>query len=160
MQPPVTVRPATLQDATAVAALSGELGYPVGVETLRGRLQAILASAADRMLVAADASGDVVGWLQAHATCVVESGFRVEITGLVILPAVRRRGVGRALVAEAERWAKNVSAESIVVRSNANRLESHSFYPALGYTLAKTQQVYRKRPGIAENDSGAAKSAT
>ena len=37
-----------------------------------------------------------------------------------------------------------VSAETVVVRSNASRVESHSFYPALGYASTKTQQVYRK----------------
>jgi hypothetical protein len=48
------------------------------------------------------------------------------------------------LVLAAEQWAETVSAEAIVVRSNVNRLESHSFYPALGYPPIKTQRVYRK----------------
>ena len=74
----------------------------------------------------------------------VESGFRVEITGLVVSPALRRRGVGRSLVDAAERWAKSLSAAGMVVRSNARRVESHFFYPALGYVPAKTQVVYRK----------------
>jgi GNAT superfamily N-acetyltransferase len=75
---------------------------------------------------------------------VLESGFRVEITGLVVSGEMRRRGVGRSLVAQAETWAAEISAGTIVVRSNAKRVESHEFYPALGYLPSKTQVVYRK----------------
>jgi GNAT superfamily N-acetyltransferase len=76
---------------------------------------------------------------------VLESGFRVEINGLIVSPEARRRGVGRALVSRAEEWALQVGAEAIVVRSNVQRIESHAFYPALGYDVSKTQTVYRKR---------------
>jgi GNAT superfamily N-acetyltransferase len=107
-------------------------------------LEAIISSSSDFVVVSVDSSGQVVGWLQAHAARIVESGFRVEITGMVVAPEARRRGVGRLLVAEAERWASERSAEAIVVRSNVDRVESHSFYPALGYRLTKTQRVYRK----------------
>jgi GNAT superfamily N-acetyltransferase len=138
------IRRANKEDSDAVARLAGELGYPVGAKKMRRRIQVILASAADLLVVAADSSGAVIGWLQAHAAHIVESGFRVEITGLVVSEAFRRRGVGRALVAEAENWARTMAAEAVVVRSNARRAESHSFYPALGYAVAKMQTVYRK----------------
>jgi GNAT superfamily N-acetyltransferase len=111
---------------------------------MRSRIRDILRSTGDLLIVAEDSLDGVVGWLQAHAAHIVESGFRVEITGLIVSPAARRRGVGRALVAEAERWAGSLSAEAVVVRSNAKRLESHRFYPALGYARTKTQEVYRK----------------
>jgi GNAT superfamily N-acetyltransferase len=61
---------------------------------------------------------------------------------------MRRRGVGRCLVAVAETWAREISAETVVVRSNAKRVESHAFYPALGYLPLKTQVVYRKRVDV------------
>jgi hypothetical protein len=50
----------------------------------------------------------------------------------------------RLLVAEAERWAREKGAEGVVVRSNAQRVESHLFYPALGFQESKRQVVYRK----------------
>ena len=37
-----------------------------------------------------------------------------------------------------------IGAEAVVVRSNTKRVESHIFYPALGFTVSKTQSVYRK----------------
>jgi len=144
MSKSVSIRRATGEDAGAIASLAVELGYAANARVMRSRIRAVLASAADLLVVAVDTSGAVAGWLQAHASHIVESGFRVEITGLIVSRVFRRRGIGRALVAKAEDWAKTVSAEAVVVRSNAKRVESHFFYPALGYSSIKTQLVYRK----------------
>ena len=97
------------------------------------------------VLVGVGDSDAVIGWLQVHAAHVIESGFRVEIAGLIVSPDARRCGVGRALVRRAEEWACKLGAEAIVVRSNVQRIESHAFYPALGYEMTKMQQVYRKK---------------
>ncbi len=138
------IRRATEKDAEAIARLSGALGYEAPVKVMRGRLKAILKSECDLAVVAVEAKGGVIGWLQAHENCVIESGFRVEIVGMIVSAEARRRGVGRALVAEAERWARERTVEGMVVRSNVKRLESHLFYPALGFIAGKTQTVYRK----------------
>jgi ribosomal protein S18 acetylase RimI-like enzyme len=156
MSTAVSIRRAREDDADSIAMLAGELGYAVHAKIMRSRIQAILASAADLLIVAVDSSSTIVGWLQAHASHNIVSGFRVEIAGLIVSPAFRRRGVGRSLVAKAERWARTISAEAVVVRSNAKRVESHSFYPALGYTSTKTQVVYRKRLADAPDKTGRA----
>jgi len=140
----ISIRRAVAEDASAIAHLSRILGYDAKSAVIAERLRAILGSRTDLMIVAENARRIVIGWSQAHAAHIVESGFRVEITGLIVSPAQRRRGVGRALVNEAERWAAAIGAETVVVRSNVQRLESHAFYPALGYTAAKTQNAYRK----------------
>jgi predicted N-acetyltransferase YhbS len=140
----ISIRRAVKEDAPSIAQLSTTLGYHAEPTAVASRLRAIVDSDADLMIVAEDSQRVVVGWLQAHAAHIVESGFRVEITGLIVSPGQRRRGVGRALVEEAERWAKAIAAEAIVARSNIQRVESHAFYPALGYTATKTQNVYRK----------------
>ncbi|HXF10869.1 MAG TPA: GNAT family N-acetyltransferase [Desulfuromonadaceae bacterium] len=141
--PAFTIRRATENDAAAIAGLAATLGYQVDITAMAKRLKAILGSAADLVLVAEKAMAPI-GWLQAHAAHVVESGFRVEIMGLVVAPEQRRGGAGRRLMAEAERWAHGIGAQAVVVRSNVQRVESHAFYPALGYTPTKTQNVYRK----------------
>ena len=137
----ISIRSALENDAEAIARLAGDLGYPVEADLMRIRVQAMLTSATDLLLVAVDSSKGVVGWLQAHAALIIESGFRVEITGVIVSPVFRRRAVGRSLVAKAEDWAETISAETVVVRSNA---KTHSFYLALRYTSIKTQMVYQK----------------
>jgi GNAT superfamily N-acetyltransferase len=138
------VRAATEADAAPIAALSRELGYPEEARTIHERLRRILPRDDHRVYVAERRDGGVCGWIQAHSCDVLEYGFRVEITGLVVSGQVRRHGVGRSLMAQAETWASEISAGTVVVRSNAKRVESHEFYPALGYIASKTQVVYRK----------------
>jgi predicted N-acetyltransferase YhbS len=139
-----SIRSATERDAESIAQLSGTLGYAVTADVMRERLRTIVGSSSDLLIVAVDSNDQVLGWLQAHAANVIESGFRVEIMGLIVSPEQRRSGIGRLLVHEAERWASSLSATAIVVRSNVQRTESHAFYPALGYALTKSQKVYRK----------------
>jgi GNAT superfamily N-acetyltransferase len=74
----------------------------------------------------------------------LESGLRVEITGLVVDDKARRRGVGRLLVEQIEGWAKSGNCRVLGVSSNVLRAESHAFYESLGYLQAKTQHSYRK----------------
>jgi GNAT superfamily N-acetyltransferase len=131
-------------DAEVVAALAGELGYPNEVESIGGRIRAIGEFDLDLLLVAVDATDRPVGFIQAHRVCIIEAGFRVEILGLVVSSSARRSGTARRLIEEAERWAKNIGAEAISVRSNTKRTEAHLFYPALGYRKIKTQAVYEK----------------
>jgi len=141
-----SVRAAVADDAGPIAALSGELGYPAGEPRVRETLGRVL-GAPDQRVFVAEAGGRVCGWLQAHSCEVLESGLRVEVMGLVVSPAMRRRGVGRALMARAEAWAREASAGCVVVRSNTRRTESHAFYPSIGYAPTKTQAVYRKSLG-------------
>jgi aminoglycoside 6'-N-acetyltransferase len=140
----MTIRPTIPSDAPEIARLTTELGYEAEPAAIAGRL-ARIAGQPDHLMIVAFLDGKIVGWLQAHASTVLESGFRVEITGLVVDSAHRGRGVGRSLVRQAEQWAAALRAETVVVRSNLKRTESHRFYPALGYELSKTQAVYRKR---------------
>ena len=133
------MRRATERDAAAIARLASDLGYPTPLDIVQARVRSISASASDLLLVAVDAASEPIAWLQAHSAEIVESGFRVEIVGLIVSPEVRRRGVGRSLVREAERWAAQINAQSVVVRSNARRLESHAFYPAMGFSETKAQ---------------------
>jgi len=140
----VGLRRAHPDDAGEVARLAGELGYEASNAQMRERLERLCADPCHVVFVAADAPSRLLGWLHAGRTLVLESGEAVEILGLVVDPAARRRAVGRALASAAERWAQECAVPRIVVRSNALRPEAHAFYPALGYTLAKTQHVYRK----------------
>jgi Zn-dependent peptidase ImmA (M78 family) len=66
------------------------------------------------MVLVAVLEEKVAGWLHAHASEALESGFRAEIVGLVVSEGYRRRGVGRVLVQHAEQWARDIGAEAIV----------------------------------------------
>ena len=137
------IREATLADIEALSILCGHLGYPADDDEIAKRFSAIGSSSSDLLLVA-ELRGSVIGWLQAHEAWVLETGLRAEIVGLVVAPGARRVGAGKALVDAAEKWARRGGSTSVVVRSNESRVESHEFYPTLGYALKKTQRVYWK----------------
>jgi len=139
----MTIRDAHLSDSADIARLTTELGYATDAGAISDRLSKI-ANKPDQLLLVAVVEENVAGWMQAHASEVLESGFRVEIVGLVVGENYRRHGVGRSLVQRAEQWASEIGAAAIVVRSNTTRVESHLFYPALGFRSSKTQAVYKK----------------
>jgi predicted N-acetyltransferase YhbS len=130
-------------DAAAVAELANELGYPSTGAHINKRIRTI--SESDLLLVSVDKNDKSIAFVQAHPVCVLEAGFRVEILGLVVSSKARRMGIGQKLVAEVEAWARTLGTESVVVRSNTKRIESHLFYPALSYNVVKTQAVYEKK---------------
>jgi predicted N-acetyltransferase YhbS len=137
------IRLPTEADVPAIARLTAQLGYAESVESMRTRLQRIVAHQ-EHLLLVAQSGEEVCGWLQALRAEVVESGTRVEILGLVVAEDRRREGIGSQLVARAEEWARQLGVEAVVVRTNVIRSQSQQFYAALGYQQTKTQAVYRK----------------
>ena len=138
-----TIRTAHPSDAAEITALTVQLGYTTENDSTHDRLERLL-KRPDQLVLVACVEGRLTGWLQAHAYDILESGFIVEIVGLVVAQDNRRSGSGRALVQQAEHWASGLGAETLVVRSNVLRTESHRFYPALGFIASKTQAVYEK----------------
>ena len=130
-------------DAAVVAELSRQLGYPNDPETVRKRLRAV--DPADFLVVAVNEADVPIGFIHGRVTRTVEADALVHVVGLVVSSTVRRAGVGRALIAEVERWAATTDAGAVVVKSNTARGEAHDFYPAVGYEKIKTQAVYLKQ---------------
>src|SRR5262245_14683680 len=138
----ITIRTMTPSDVDDVARLSGELGYPSSREDVARRFDRMRSKSDHAMLVAETAEGLVAGWVQIHPVHTLESDAYAEIGGLVVGQSFRRHGAGRALVAAAERWAREQGFARIRVRSNVVRTEAHRFYPGVGYELLKTQHTY------------------
>ena len=139
-----TIRVAQAGDAAEIARLCEELGYPARPEDLAARLPFLLGDEKQWVAVAIWREPKVMGWIAAERRFLLESGERVEIVGLVVDPAARREGIGKALVSEAERWAASRGISTVFVRSNIARRESHYFYDRIGYKRTKTQHAYTK----------------
>ena len=143
-EPSVRIRSMTLDDAEAAAALSGELGYPADAAAIRARFAALDGRPEHGLLVAEDA-GRVVGWVHAHDDWTLESGRTAELLGLVVTEARRGAGVGRALVAEAERWA---AARGCAAAPRALERRARAHAPLLrGPGLPPGQVAARVRQG-------------
>ncbi len=139
-------------DVEAVAALSGQLGYPATDVEIARRFAGIAARPDAGIFVSADASGRVVGWVHVYRVQLVETDDHAEIGGLVIADGMRGRGVGRSLLEAAEAWAAQIGCRTMRVRSQAFRTEAHGFYEHLGYEYIKTQKNFGKPVGRPQAD--------
>src|SRR5262245_49292237 len=118
------IRRAQLDDASEMARLAGQLGYPVTLAAMAERLAAMLRN--DRHCIAVAASGErLVGRVHVEHRSSLELGDRAELMALVVDSSARRRGLGRDLVEYAEAWALSRGLVAMTVRSNAARELSH-----------------------------------
>jgi GNAT superfamily N-acetyltransferase len=140
----VTVRLACAEDAGHIAVLCHQLGYPSSQEAVRRRLDRILQDEQHVVYVAVRSDGRVVGWVHVYVRQLVVAEPQAEIGGLVVYEDDRRRGIGRLLMEQAERWARQKGGWAVHVRSNVVRKGAHAFYARIGYSNVKAQQVFHK----------------
>jgi len=141
---PIAIRPATGEDAEAIAALSSPLGYPSAAEKVRSRLESLLHRPDDAVWVAETAEARVIGWVHVSVRRLVENDPEAEIGGLIVDEEHRGSGAGRLLMERAEQWARAQGLPSVYLRSNVLRQAAHAFYTKLGYQVVKTQHAFRE----------------
>jgi GNAT superfamily N-acetyltransferase len=138
------IRPMASDDAAAVAALCGQLGYPASAAQVVHRLSLLQGDPEHALFVAQTEAGQVVGWVHVHAVRLMEANPRAEIWGLVVDAAHRGQGAGRALMERAEAWAAEHGHRAVRLRSNVVRGQAHQFYQRLGYQITKTSYTFDK----------------
>lgn len=141
----IAVRAAQAGDVEAIASLSAQLGYPTPIEEMRERYLRVRASRAGEIFVAVRAiDARVIGWTHVVPHLQLEDAPCMELAGLVVDETVRSAGVGAALLAAAEDWARAQGFATMRVRSNVIRERAHRFYEREGYERIKAQAMFRK----------------
>jgi GNAT superfamily N-acetyltransferase len=138
----LNIREAKKTDAVALAALSGELGYPTTLAEIESRFDKLSAKSDNGIYIAELDS--IVGWIHVSVIQSLESNPFVEICGLVVAESHRGTGIGTRLVAMAESWAQEKGYNHIRVRTNVLREETRRFYRQVGFQSKKTQEVFDK----------------
>lgn len=141
------MRAAGEADASALAALSSQLGYKATPGDSRHRLADIRARGFAEVFVAERGERQVVGWVHVFVASSLDSDLHGEIGGLVVDDTMRGAGIGALLLRAAEDWCKSQGLREIRVRSNVVRRRAHGFYNREGYADVKTQAVFRKELG-------------
>jgi GNAT superfamily N-acetyltransferase len=108
------------------------------------RLRQVFKAKDGACLVALNRTNEVIGWVHASVTPLLEVPRRAEVNGLVVDEKVRSHGAGWALLQAAEKWAKKMGCVGMSVRSNVIRDRAHSFYLRHAYEHYKTQKAFRK----------------
>lgn len=141
----IKVRRARLSDATKIAMLSGQLGYPTTTGQMARRLGVVWRQKSAACFIAESSEDGVIGWVHVSVTALLEVERRAEVNGLVVDERVRSRGAGWLLLESAEKWARARKCRSMSVRSNVLRERAHAFYLKNGYEHYKTQKAFRKK---------------
>jgi GNAT superfamily N-acetyltransferase len=147
--PAPTIRAPRPGDAAALAALFGELGYPVEPDSAWDRVERLAREARATTFVAEEA-GAPVG-LAAGVRGVLAPGYVAadvaQLTALVVTERARRRGVGRALVGAVAAWARDRGCRRLTAATGPGRPAARAFYERLGFAPVGDDHVLRLAPG-------------
>ena len=127
------IRDAELNDVAELAVLMRELGYETQRPEMEARLKLLLSNPAYKTFVAI-MDGCVCGMIGTLTYPSYEhndpSG---RILALVTLSAARKRGVGRALIATAEKDFAQRGIKRVALDTRLTREDAHKLYESLGY---------------------------
>lgn len=141
--PGTVLRPAGPADAARIASLFTDEGYPVAPSAIEARLARFQDDVSQ--VIVADANGTVIGFVAFHVIPRFEhDDVAVRVLALVVDAGARERGVGRRLLGEVERLAKELRAAFVEVTAGHHRPDARHLYESLGYDAGLTAYL-RKR---------------
>jgi ribosomal protein S18 acetylase RimI-like enzyme len=139
----ITLRPARATDAPAIAALFTDEGYPAGPSDIVARLGRF--STPESRVIVAEHEGAILGFIAVHAMARFEhDDLILRILALVVDAGARERGVGRALMAEAERTGLELGAAFVELTAGHHRPDARHLYESLGYDASVTAYLRKK----------------
>jgi GNAT superfamily N-acetyltransferase len=142
-QATTTLRPAEASDAEAIANLFTDEGYPAGPSDIVVRLGRF--ASPDARVIVAEHDGTLLGFIAFHALPRFEhDDWIIRVLALVVDAGARERGVGRALMAEAERVGIALGAAFIEVTAGHHRPEARHLYESIGYDASVTAYLRKK----------------
>jgi ribosomal protein S18 acetylase RimI-like enzyme len=142
-QATILLRPAEPADAEGIAAMFTDEGYPAGPSDIVVRLERFATEHA--RVIVAEHDGTLLGFIAIHALPRFEhDDWIVRILALVVDAGARERGVGRSLMAEAERIGRELGAAFIELTAGHHRPEARHLYESLGYDASVTAYLRKK----------------
>jgi GNAT superfamily N-acetyltransferase len=142
-QATILLRPAEPTDAEAIATMFTDEGYPAGPSDILVRLGRFATPRA--RVIVAEHDGALLGFIAVHALPRFEhDDWIVRVLALVVDAGARERGVGRSLMAEAERVGREIGAAFIELTAGHHRPEARHLYESLGYDASVTAYLRKK----------------
>ena len=128
----IEIRAARDDDSDAISELLGELGYPTSPDEAERRLGMLRSS--DYAVRVAVRDGRVVGLISLHLVKGLHSSSPAcYLMGLVTHSTAHGQGIGKTLLGEAERWARESGCDRVTLTSANHRTGAHAFYEHVGF---------------------------
>jgi GNAT superfamily N-acetyltransferase len=142
-EPVLTIRRAEEGDAESIATLFTDEGYPSGPSDIVERLTRFASD--HSQVVVAEHDGDLLGFMAVHALPRFEHDDRIlRVLALVVDAGARERGVGHALMAEAERIGTELGAAFVEVTAGHHRPDARRLYESIGYDATVAAYLRKK----------------
>lgn len=138
----ITVRKANISDSNSLVALSKQLGYETNEDFLIKRFETL--KNRQQEVIVAEINNLVVGYIsyEPYYTLYMDPG--LNITALVVDNQYQNKGIGKALILEAEKYAKTNNLAFLRANSSSRRIEAHKFYRKVGFDNEKDQKRFIK----------------
>ena len=137
---PPSIRDAGAADASAIAELLTQLGYPASADEVERRLGRL--GPADRLFLA-ELDGEIAGLAGIHVSPAIEyDGDAAKVSALVVDERFRRRGIGAALMQAVEEEARRRGCVVLFLTTAERREDAHAFYRSIG--LEETGRRFAK----------------
>jgi GNAT superfamily N-acetyltransferase len=137
-------RDAESADADWIAGLLSDEGYPAGASDVVRRLERFAEMGS--LVRIAERDGERLGFIAVHLVPRFEHDDQLaRVIAMVVDPAVRSRGIGRALLAEVDRAAIAAGCAFVEVTAGHHRTDARRLFEGAGFDASVTTYL-RKRP--------------
>lgn len=138
------IRECSIDDTNAIYNLNcNEMGYEYSINNTKDKLEKLIKSSTDKIYVAT-INNDVVGYIHAVDYDVIYAPHMKNVMGIAVSSEYKKHGIGKALLEEIEKWAKETGAYAVRLASGSARTGAHEFYKRCGYENIKQQNNFRK----------------
>ena len=138
------IRECKIQDYADIVLLNkNEMGYDYPAEDTKIKLIQLINDSNHKIYVAMVAD-KAVGYIHANNHDLLYAPHLKNIMGIAVSTDFRKSGIGKRLLYEVEKWARETGACGVRLVSGATRTGAHAFYKACGYTGNKEQKNFRK----------------
>ncbi|MFH0751109.1 MAG: GNAT family N-acetyltransferase [Chloroflexota bacterium] len=139
-----TFRDAEPADADWIAGLLSDEGYPAGASDIVRRLERFAEMGS--LVRVAEHDDERLGFIAVHLIPRFEHDDHLaRVIAMVVDPAIRSRGIGRALLAEVDRVAADTGCAFVEVTAGHHRADAHRLFEAAGFDASLTTYLRRRR---------------
>ena len=137
------IRKLAIEDAPAICEISVEgLGYNCDLNLVQRKIQNL--DLKREAVFVCELDGKVAGYIHVERYDTLYFETMANILALSVKKEFQKLGVGKALLLEAENWAKENGIKMMRLNSGINRTNAHGFYEHLGYVSEKDQKRFIK----------------
>lgn len=138
------VRPLVAEDTAAIREICSEdLGYPCELDLVKSKIAGL--DAAREAVFVALADDKCIGYIHVERYDTLYFETMANILGIAVRKNYQAGGVGTALLAAAEDWARSHGITLMRVISGESRTGAHAFYESRGYVFGKKKKNFSKR---------------